>query len=136
MTIQEAINSEKKFRRVDDRDWFAKVHLILGFDNEDILATDWEVLVCEKHNAITDEWNNAVQGCPSCPLVEEKQQPECVHVGLVKETGDCAKCGVNVLPDVSCFFDDSIEKKIDSVEKLCTCDKWLVLVKGCKCGGV
>lgn len=60
MRIQDAINSGKKFRRPvwnneEYNNWFTYIsdlqRILL---NEDIIASDWEVLLCEKHDVKTD----------------------------------------------------------------------------------
>lgn len=52
MTIQDAIESGKQFRRSKGKVWFIPTRLSF-FGKSSILATDWEVLICEEHTYTT-----------------------------------------------------------------------------------
>jgi len=89
MTIQEAIQSGKQFSR--GFDWIEQSDYQLGLTREDILATDWEVLVCEEHQIRVTQillptasaaWHEADWYCDYCEGKEQKQQPKTQYVTL------------------------------------------------------
>lgn len=126
MTIQGAINSSKKFKRPDDNFWaFIKDEYIIykndyteviyspTFTTKDILATDWEVLICEEHNIIASDSETArVGSCAKCSNKERKPD----YMEMQEK------------------FDKIIEQESSSCSK-CTCDINIIMGKGCQCGG-
>lgn len=76
MTIQEAIESGKKFRRPCwGNDWGTPTSA-WKFSIEAVLATDWEVLLCEKHASIIGdiETLSYVQSLPvSCNFCSQAE---------------------------------------------------------------
>lgn len=161
MTIIEAIKSGKRFKRSNNSYWI-EVHpsgvsfvqdgdVCYMLDVPSVEATDWEVLVCDKHSVITDEWNNAVQGCPSCPLVAAIHCTNILHLmGCPGGFFDClgntdqrqrsqsqvaaitraqlGECGHESITKEKCAVCNPRVKK-------CFCDMQLIIQRGCNCGG-
>ena len=122
MTIQEAIKNGKKFKRMSDKLWITvnsagTIHVLgCGYGahitSYDLLATDWEVSLCERHDSATNQAQP--MSCWDCD--DEKGQPW--DHGITEEQKDKFRKDWNA-----------------SWSKKCTCPKLEVMQSGCKCGG-
>jgi len=111
MTMQEAIRSGKKFRRPKFLVWWSydkktysfyvprcSYYIALNFDQ--IVATDWEVLLCKKHDYTTADAREA--HCPCCTKDKLAYPPKPRNYAtLIKQIGaefaatthTCKDCG-------------------------------------------
>ncbi len=129
MTIIEAIKSGKKFRRHnmsfwnDDLSGWMVSMMTLGINgHKDILATDWEVLVCEKCGYITSGASDyaRIHAC-----VPKKQQPKETESFGAKRQFKTAK-GWHSLDDIYAEifkFPFKVKSKSSSVTFLITTHK-------------
>jgi len=79
MTIQEAIKSGKKFKRMSDKLWITvnsagTIHTVgcayaAQITSHALLADDWQVLICEKHGETTS-FAKCTKYCLSCVAEE------------------------------------------------------------------
>jgi len=92
MTVQEAIKSGKKFRRPGISGWYSSGMLTMVNTRASILATDWEVLLCEKHQTIVELLFPDAQGNLHCS--------DC-DTGAAAITGNSVKCDCGKLEETS-----------------------------------
>lgn len=132
MTIQEAINSGKKFKHFSNA-WitnypdskcfrlrWADSGKNIHINSDELLSTYWEVLVCDKHNVATDmAWNSYL--CVDCI-------DECNTVHFTTKRRSDGYEDLVAWPSALINIEDSLPKK-------CVCEKWAVINNGCKCGG-
>lgn len=159
MTIQEAIKSGKKFRLTEkwswmvsrDNHWICKGGITIEdhqFRPDDILATDWEVLICEDHQETRDVFEESAQVC--CQCREEEQQPEPeqdfrsasqpweyiiqpgVHASIL-EIAETTEPGILLS---TCIEDELQNQVAEASTATCNCSMPDLLARGCSCGGV
>lgn len=124
MTIQEAINSKKPFKRKEFGGWVRRNDFWLS--KKDILATDWEVLICEGHNYITNYTSVASSICTQCIGTAVGTTPP---IFKKEQLGKIAK---ELLEDHRKFYQECKDSKN---QRQCTCDINTIMGKGCQCGG-
>lgn len=90
MNIIHAIKSGKPFRlklknpksEFEEEDyWYANEMKCANFTREDLLAEDWEILICREHGQTEDDVNNLYL-CPNCTIRAKRKKEQQYYMDI------------------------------------------------------